>query len=547
MRTVGFLVLACCAWAQDRPSEKCAIAGTVVSSVTGEPLRKVAITAESFGPGPGHVLVTTSDASGHFSLDDVPRGKYTLKGRRSGFLETYYGANRARSRGTPITLEAGQSVKDLQFKLMPYGVIAGTVRDPDGDPMDKVTVVAFRSQFERGHRKLSEAQSADTDDMGQFRMIDLEPGRYFLRADPPRTDAWRAENVTRPLQILVPTLYPGVQDADAAQGIDVEAGARMAGIDFVLPRRTTVPVSGHVTGVPGAESPRVFLFAGNSGNENSGSGGIGFDLEAKMEANGNFQFTGVPAATYTLTASAELPRKPTTDMFDLMLNENRYTAQASLQVADTPVRNVQIAIEPGAEVTGHVTLEGEKEKTVSGIQVVFDGGGERPIAGAARDGATFSVALPRGHYNIDHQTGAGIVKSVQLDGRDIFEDGLTITGPGKLPLEIVVTKTAGEVDGAVVDKDGMPVPGATVVLIPEARLRTHPDLFLQVQADQAGRYEIKGVPPGNYKVFSWDDVEPGIWWDPDFLRGFEAKGEAVKVSAEGREEVPLHLLSANSQ
>jgi hypothetical protein len=69
--------------------EKGAISGTVVSALTGAPLNKVTITAESTS--------VTSDAEGHFILADLPPGQYQLKGTRNGYLETT---------GKPITLEA---------------------------------------------------------------------------------------------------------------------------------------------------------------------------------------------------------------------------------------------------------------------------------------------------------------------------------------------------------------------------------------------------------------------------------------------------------
>jgi len=38
---------------------------------------------------------------------------------------------------------------------------------------------------------------------------------------------------------------------------------------------------------------------------------------------------------------------------------------------------------------------------------------------------------------------------------------------------------------------------------------------------------LKNVAPGEYKVFAWDDIEDGAWYDSDFLRDIEARGEAV--------------------
>jgi hypothetical protein len=40
---------------------------------------------------------------------------------------------------------------------------------------------------------------------------------------------------------------------------------------------------------------------------------------------------------------------------------------------------------------------------------------------------------------------------------------------------------------------------------------------------------MKGMPPGNYQLFAWDDVEPDAWFDPDFLRPIESRAASVKL------------------
>ncbi|MGA2427277.1 MAG: hypothetical protein ABSH13_02130 [Candidatus Acidiferrum sp.] len=40
---------------------------------------------------------------------------------------------------------------------------------------------------------------------------------------------------------------------------------------------------------------------------------------------------------------------------------------------------------------------------------------------------------------------------------------------------------------------------------------------------------MKGIAPGDYQLFSWDQVEDGAWEDADFLKPFEEKGEKVTV------------------
>jgi hypothetical protein len=85
------------------------------------------------------------------------------------------------------------------------------------------------------------------------------------------------------------------------------------------------------------------------------------------------------------------------------------------------------------------------------------------------------------------------------------------------------------------------------VLIPDPNHRQESNLFRDATTDQDGRFTIRGIKPGDYKLFAWDDIEPGIWWDPQFLSHYEAKGEDVKVEANGHLSVNPHVISANPE
>lgn len=111
---------------QEKPPEKATLSGTVVNSVTREPLARATVLAE---PGPGSPAAsTTTDDKGRFELVALEPGQYHLKARRNGYQETYYGARRVDSKGTAISLEPAQHAKDLEIKLLPYAVVSGTVR-----------------------------------------------------------------------------------------------------------------------------------------------------------------------------------------------------------------------------------------------------------------------------------------------------------------------------------------------------------------------------------------------------------------------------------
>jgi hypothetical protein len=54
-------------------------------------------------------------------------------------------------------------------------------------------------------------------------------------------------------------------------------------------------------------------------------------------------------------------------------------------------------------------------------------------------------------------------------------------------------------------------------------------LFKQRTTDQYGRYDIRGIAPGDYKLFSWERVEQNAWEDPDFIKQFGSKGQSISL------------------
>jgi hypothetical protein len=103
----------------------------------------------------------------------------------------------------------------------------------------------------------------------------------------------------------------------------------------------------------------------------------------------------------------------------------------------------------------------------------------------------------------------------------------------------VVASDGGAVEGVALDKNQQPAAGATIVLVPDRRSRM--DLFKSTTSDQNGHYEIASIPPGDYKLFAWDDIEPDAWNDPDFLKDYEKQGEKTTLEAKMRATVNLHL------
>jgi len=508
----------------------------VVNAATGEPLNKVRILAEGGGTESGATPFTTSDAKGHFTLINLLAGHYHLKGQRNGYLDGYYGARRAEGNGTPIALEAGQEIQDLVLKLTPFGVIAGTVRDADGEPLARITVTVHRLRYENGQRKIVQVSGAYTDDLGQYRIPDLTPGKYYVHAEAKKAREFgsmgemevetedHSPKSDAPPQTLIPTMYPSLQE--------VGPGARVTGVDIALTRSTTVTVKGHATAPAGMQINGISLNYANAESD-----ALGLNLFTGTNEKGDFVFRAVPPGSYTLTAAATPPSKPFNGTFEMFQHE--FKTRMPLQVGTSPLEGIRVTVEPGAEIAGHVRVDGDDKAKVSGF-VQFSDGQSEPVMAAVTDDGSFKCVLSPGHYTVEFPEDL-VVRSVRAQGRNILDEGLTVSEPGKIALDIGLADDGGQLAGVALAADDKPVGGATVVLVPEASRRTRTYLFQQTESDQYGRFTIEGITPGDYKVFAWDDVEPGIWWDPDFLKKYEPHAESVTIAVKGKATAKVHL------
>ena len=80
---------------------------------------------------------------------------------------------------------------------------------------------------------------------------------------------------------------------------------------------------------------------------------------------------------------------------------------------------------------------------------------------------------------------------------------------------------------------------ATVVMAPQERLLGRRDLYRKAITDDLGHYRLDPAMPGDYKLFAWAEVDEGGWTDPEFLKDYEKRGEAVTIGARERKSVAL--------
>ncbi len=518
------IVLALVVSGQDISREKGSLSGTVVDSITGQALNKAAVSLHPITDDPTlPIFGATSDAKGQFVLGGVEPGNYHVSVERNGYLAAPYGGHRQMPGGASIKLTEGQAINGIRIGLLPQGVLAGTVRDSDGEPLEGVQVYLGQSTYRLGLKGVFRISGVITDDRGEYRFAGLHPGKYYIQAEPRRLVPPRSTPEHRHPERNQPTIYPGVADIRLATAVDVSAGSRTPGIDLTLQSRPTFHLSGRVVN---GTSGTLQVVAFNVGATRVWEGGMG---TRTMGQSGDFEFENVAPGSYRIEAST-----------------HSFTGSTIVSVADADIDGIRINLTPSGHVNFRTTSVGVSlPDSFDQIFALFNGrvvalarlqkDGKQAIPDLVPDSYAFHLngRLPAGMY----------LKSVRAGDIDILTNELTILPAETVDVDVALASDSGIVTGIARNDDGNPIADAVVVLVPGERRRS--DLFLQTASDQTGRYVFAGIAPGTYKVFAWDDIEPESWTDPAFIGRFERMGEQVVLEPKGLVDVNPRVAKAN--
>jgi hypothetical protein len=522
-----------------RPDQLCAIHGKVLNAATGEPLNKAALVLQSAEPprsgGMPNIYTGATGAGGQFRMIDLEPGKYRLSVNRNGYVTMNYGAKSPARPGTTLTLEQGQKMGPLEFRMTPHGVIAGRIVDEDGEPLAHVQVMPMRYRYMQQGRQLVPGGSAQTNDLGEYRIFGLASGKYYVSAAHrgggmfSEIAADRSGN-SGPEEGYVATYYPGTTDPATATPVEVGPGAEVRGVDLTIAKGRTFRIRGRVINNTTAQGmpmvllePEVMFFSPRPHNT------------VARGPNNQFELRGVPAGSYTLAA---------------MINESgrNLAARQKIEVSNQNLENVTLTITAGQELSGEVTVEGSEKPQMTGWRVWlrpaeqgnrFMYGGESGGHIKADGSFTLNNVNPsRLYVNVTGLPDGYFVKSVRSGDQELPDNVVDTTGGAAGALRIIVSGKAGQIDGAVSG-----AAGATVVLIPEdPKRREQFQNIKMVTTDQHGRFSLKSIEPGDYKLYAWEDVDPGAWMDPDFMKPVVSKGKAVTIREGSRETAQLVLI-----
>jgi hypothetical protein len=460
--------------------------------------------------GPGTPLIARTGAGGRFLFPNLPAGRYRLSVTKDGFIRKQYG---------PIDLQNRQQIGDIVFRLDQAPVASGWVQDAEGEPLAGVSVQALRRSYDaRGNRSLTVVASAVTDDRGEYRIFWLDPGEYFFFSANTETTA------------VVPTYYPGVTDADGAKLLRLDIGRELTGLNFRLGRGALWPVSGYITdAVTGRPTVASIDLIPSLENPNPAR------YQAQSNPQGTFAISKpIPPGSYIAmgrTNSGELFRAFARISLRALLGIPRCACPLGSGY------DLRLALNPEVVVNGKFFTETNSPVDLRRTRVSLapsDAEFPAPAPVSAQADGQFSVAgVTPGtyHISISELPGDVYVKAARVGRIDVLEEPLTIMGQAKPePLQVQLGLDGGRITVGVVNRQNRPFGDASVVLVPDAARRHRPDQYRLATTDETGIATMRGIPPGDYKLFAWELLEPNAHLNVEYLRPFEGFGVPVRVS-----------------
>lgn len=534
------------------------ISGTVMSD-EAQPRPVSRAVVEVTNAGSFFRRQAVSSPTGTFEIPELPAGRYRLSITKPGYVRLYYGARPGQSDGLVIALSEGERQQNITARLSPAAVVTGRVTDESGRPLQGAPIFVMARRLINGAVVYhSTAPPRYSDDRGIYRLYGLHAGSYLVVAASapagllgallPMTPAqaqWAAgaRTVAPPgpagTKTFAPVFYPGTTDQSAATVVTVRPGEERSGIDFPLSLVTTSKVTGTLRRADGTAAANVQLFALTTGVElNLGNYGLFLSTpRATVGEDGAFTFNTLTPGPYTLAARATSP--PAVASAGNAGSVPDLWASADLLVSGADIQNVSLVLQSGITISGRVTFEGttaapgpaELPKGSMRLSAPPTRGPViRPPAGNIRADGTFSIeGVAPGRYTLsgyvpgetgDRRTWA--LKSVRAGGRDLLDAPMDVH-PDTDITDAVVTFTdrVSEVSGLLVDQAGQPVPEFWILVFSTSVSHWWPGshrVHAPVRPSNDGRYQIIGLPPGEYYLAAIGDFEEHEHATPEFLQ-----------------------------
>jgi hypothetical protein len=568
----------------------------VVAADSGRAVRRATVSIAGVGQPVTKTVI--ADDQGNFSFTELAAGSYTITAGKAGLLDSTYGQRQPGSGrpGTTIELAEGQQIKNLSMPIGRGGVITGLVLDDAGEPAFGASVRIYRISWRSGFAMPLVVANVQTDDRGIYRAPRLQSGDYLISAEmrnPQTGEAERLEvmkarvaelaarssglegveakamlgrmaetSIAQPIDGFAVTYYPNTLTGSAAKPIRVEAGEEKGNIDLQLQRVPFASLSGAVVGAPPGTAGNISVRLVDRAQLATVS-----TRYANVGPDGRFTFNGLPPGTYTafaifepriagLGAGASAAYAEGFALGAAMAKADKVSAgstdpqpavlfaRSEIALGGQAVDGLVLTLQPGMSISGSVAFEGGtppadlrrvavRAQRVEGTDDLGEIPATRPVPVDADGRFTIRGVLP-GRYRIVTAVGApGFLPiSSVFAGVDSLDFSLEVkSGEDVSGGVLTFAPRMGELSGKLEDPSGEPRSEFTVVLyadetrywVPQARR------VVATRPSTQGQFRFANLPAGTYKLAAVVDLEPGQWFDPEFLKSLAPASIAVTI------------------
>lgn len=293
------------------------------------------------------IIKAATDNDGRYRLTQVPAGNYRVTTLAPvyvspidspGFFE----------RGKTVKVEEGETLENLDFKLIRGGVITGKVTDASGKPLIEERMSVWKVEPD-GRKGMWNPVSTNyvmmmTDDRGVYRLYGLPEGRYLISAG----EAANSQRLYQRGPTYRRTFYPDATDEAQAQAIEVTPGSETKDIDLRLSAdalkgsTVTIRVVDAETGAP---------LPGQSVSINT----------IISERYTGAQYFEVADARGIVRMDRVLPGRYGVTVRSGATSSEYFSELTTFEVQDSDLENVEIRAQRGATLSGKAVIEGNTD------------------------------------------------------------------------------------------------------------------------------------------------------------------------------------------
>lgn len=188
----------------------------------GAGARLLQATADSLaGSDTGRDFYAVTDNNGRFSIEGIAPGEYPVTAQRDGFVGTDITRTPSVSRITATVVSRKST--EIALIMIPGAAVSGRVLDPSGMPAPNALIEILRRVDEHEISPLQLVTARSSNDLGEFRVFQLQPGVYYLSVKQLSTtnDSMR-------------TYYPSTSEISAATPITLRSGDDLTGFNIQM-------------------------------------------------------------------------------------------------------------------------------------------------------------------------------------------------------------------------------------------------------------------------------------------------------------------------